>query len=1077
MTEVEVDASSTFIPQRVRYAFDGAKDFGQFRARRSFVYLHLFSGGEDMIAKHLVNFGEKEGLGVLTVSVDQLVDKSMDLLADEPYGCMIRGAAAHDFDGAHAGFPCGSFSTARLNAGKGPPPVRSLDHMYGLPGNSRSQQAEADRGTVLAVRAATLVKTVLDSQRSRRTPQVGTLENPPGSETKAEGPAWELPELREFLQGYKAVTAIYNTCAFMGKEKTKWFKPGRLSGCLDGLEKLARKCSCPGWMKHEPLVGKEMTAKAAKYPDALAEEIAKLVIDAWKLTLQLEYWRLMLESKKEQVSSLQLKWLQSKEKKQTGEKGRAGMLEASKRVWYGTNVKDDQTPLQQPSKKARREAENELFIGGMRNPGKSIQKLTRIQEAGRDVGRLWDRFLKEHPEALEIARSYGSADCQFNETVLKAWAKNLEFFLPTKEFEECVVKEPWEYTSPLNAKLCDAWLRYAGDPEGDLVRWIRDGCPLGMSVEIPSSGIYPSTDENNDEVEAAEEIVNQLDLDNYKSFTEDLEQAEAEIQRYVDRGFCLRLSSEEITNMFERGTMSRLALIVKQKEDGSLKRRVIIDLLRSGGNRRCHVPERIVLPRAVDVVEGARFLWHKRPQLAEQALREGWAKTAEEAQTWSMEAWSGDLADAYCHLGVHRSELCHCLAPSTRRGEHLLFRALLFGFRGAPLIMGRLSGALARLLQALGGVHETQCQMYMDDPLVLIQGSQERIHRTMALLWYTAGALGVQFSFKKGSKGTHVVWIGIRFEIFLATKIIALTVPKKMMEEVQALLRDWGGKGMIALRELRSCTGKLSWIAGVLPRTRWCVSILYAVIADCLRAQREGDHRGRSSKDPRDKHGLVHVKRIELRIFKELDPITVRSEPFEPEPASLGIITDASPRGIGAVLFDVDEQTGNLTALAAVEAEVTPEDAKWLGIPWNDPAGQGPLEGWAVLLAIKKWSSQLEARSIILKSDSVVALAMASKGSSKSPVLNWIGAELCIRAERLRLGRIIGQHVPGAWNIEADWLSRPHERGEMPARLREVPIKKLSEEHKRRCFVDPPGVLPTVWGASSECVSHAFEAL
>ena len=79
---------------------------------------------------------------------------------------------------------------------------------------------------------------------------------------------------------------------------------------------------------------------------------------------------------------------------------------------------------------------------------------------------------------------------------------------------------------------------------------------------------------------------------------------------------------------------------------------------------------------------------------------------------------------------------------------------------------------------------------------------------------------------------------------------------------------------------------------------------------------------------------------------------------------------------------------------------------------------------------------------------------------------------MCIRAERLRLGRIIGQHVPGAWNIEADWLSRPHERGEMPARLREVPIRKLSEEHKRRCFV-----LPTVWGASSECVSHAFEAL
>ena len=38
------------------------------------------------------------------------------------------------------------------------------------------------------------------AQRGRSVPPVGTLENPPGSETKEEGPAWELPELKRSCQ-------------------------------------------------------------------------------------------------------------------------------------------------------------------------------------------------------------------------------------------------------------------------------------------------------------------------------------------------------------------------------------------------------------------------------------------------------------------------------------------------------------------------------------------------------------------------------------------------------------------------------------------------------------------------------------------------------------------------------------------------------------------------------------------------------------------------------------------------------------------------------------------------------------
>ena len=43
-------------------------------------------------------------------------------------------------------------------------------------------------------RLVEVIGAILKSQRKRKVPQSGTLENPPGSETREEGPAWELPE-------------------------------------------------------------------------------------------------------------------------------------------------------------------------------------------------------------------------------------------------------------------------------------------------------------------------------------------------------------------------------------------------------------------------------------------------------------------------------------------------------------------------------------------------------------------------------------------------------------------------------------------------------------------------------------------------------------------------------------------------------------------------------------------------------------------------------------------------------------------------------------------------------------------
>ena len=398
---------------------------------------------------------------------------------------------------------------------------------------------------------------------------------------------------------------------------------------------------------------------------------------------------------------------------------------------------------------------------------------------------------------------------------------------------------------------------------------------------------------------------------------------------------------------------------------------------------------------------------------------------------YDYEMITADLTDAYCHLPVHPEEHANCLSPGVHPSETLMWVAMLFGFKGAPLLMGRFAACLARIWQSLVAPSEMQSQLYMDDPIWILRGPSSRRNRNLALLLYTARALGIKLAWHKGARGSQLSWIGVMFEVIQAEAMIKLTVPRKMMNEIKATLETWEQKGMVSLREVQQVTGRLSWVAGILPRTRWAVSIMYAVVADTKRAEEDERRRATKRADQRPKVGLVSVKRLELprrwcvALFKDPDKLALRTEPMEEKLPDFAIVTDASPQGIGALLATVDHNVGQtFTILEGLEIPVLEEDAKWLGVPWKESASQGPLEAWAVKLAFRRWTNRLEGKNVILRSDSVVALAMAKRLASPSPVINWLGAELAIRCEKHGTRRIITQHIPGKGLTSAVKLSR-----------------------------------------------------
>eukprot|EP00972_Heterocapsa_arctica_P000548 80864-Heterocapsa_arctica.AAC.1 len=89
-------------------------------------------------------------------------------------------------------------------------------------------------------------------------------------------------------------------------------------------------------------------------------------------------------------------------------------------------------------------------------------------------------------------------------------------------------------------------------------------------------------------------------------------------------------------------------------------------------------------------------------------------------------------------------------------------------------------------------------------------------------------ALGLAINWRKGRRGSDIEWIGVLLSIHLANGTITATLTAKFVRELTEEIDTFLSVGMIGIKRLRTFTGKMSWAAGVLPRTRWAVRILYS---------------------------------------------------------------------------------------------------------------------------------------------------------------------------------------------------------------------------------------------------------
>ena len=717
------------------------------------------------------------------------------------------------------------------------------------------------------------------------------------------------------------------------------------------------------------------------------------------------------------------------------------------------------------SQKKEQKLDQQDFVGGMKNPAEVVEGLPTLQNLGRRILGAWERLCGQNPQITKVGETYGSPDCVLEKKWVDRWKGELRKLTGAKGASTVKLKGKWAYQSPLDGNLFEAWGRRANDPETEVAKWIKDGVPLGINSNIRRCNILPPADDKHHQRELGDVGTAQSlreDIGNYVSVVEQREDAEAEIERLKGLGYAIAVRKEEVEAAgFEGVTISKLGLIVKTKEDGSKKRRIIIDLRRSGGNNKAFLPERLVLPRPMDAV---RMLRRLHASQAEE----------KEAHKRTMELVMIDISDAYMHLAIKEAEKGHCLAPALDDDHWLLFVALLFGYKTAPLTWSRVAAMVARLVQSIVPVEKGMHQVYLDDSLWALCGTLNERNRVLACILTTMAALGLKLSLNKGERGAAVTWVGIRFKLVAPDyDHLMVTLPEKFMNELQQQLEAWDNKGMISATELRKAAGRVAWLAGILPRAKWVTASLYATLyshEDDVNSGAEAERRAKR-KDSRPKDNLIPVKRVgKAKQWLTTYLAAAKERPirkfnlYKSGKAEATLMTDASPQGLGAILL----VNGRVTK--ALASPVTEHDAKLLGFEFGESSSQGVAETLAILVALKHWGRLLAAVNVevTVQSDSVTALALTQKFSNSGPALNFLGAELAVTCEALGLADLRPVHLPGTANKEADFLSRPETWAQvtLPAALEGIQIETPAERTTSWYRLPTPGPDTTEWQES-----------
>ena len=258
--------------------------------------------------------------------------------------------------------------------------------------------------------------------------------------------------------------------------------------------------------------------------------------------------------------------------------------------------------------------------------------------------------------------------------------------------------------SPWRWSLFKAMADRFEDPDTEIPFWLKQGAPMGLHAPIVPGGHFPQTAPDADvRIDSVDPMTgDDLNHGSFRAeFGDDPESAGLALVRHaVAAGFGEVFADRQSAATALGGPVlpAPLGTVSKERATGGWKHRLIQDLRVNGVNAAVGLPERLVLPRPVDLGK----------DLAELA--------AQREPGDGLKVGIVDFADAFMSVplaGAERRFNCAELpVPLTLgraplhpdeppAGRLIAWRVLGFGGRPNPLIFGRITSMLMRFAQAI----------------------------------------------------------------------------------------------------------------------------------------------------------------------------------------------------------------------------------------------------------------------------------------------------------------------------------------------------------------------------------------
>ena len=659
--------------------------------------------------------------------------------------------------------------------------------------------------------------------------------------------------------------------------------------------------------------------------------------------------------------------------------------------------------------KEMREGENEEALGGMRNPAESLKRLPSQGHGCIGVRRALADAINNDETALAVVLDIlsGVKTSGFHRD-LKAKARaNVRQALGLWPSGGDVER------SGLQPDVIEAMSALMIDPDSVLAHWLRHGAPLGASVPVEHTGVFPLDTHNRllspDELAVAEDVES---WENYSTAEEDPMACGEILDTMVQKGWSIVFEEPSEAEAFlgvSGLVLNRLGLIRKVKPDGTVKYRIVWDLRRSGVNLVILQGERVVLPRIADIVDSIREVG------------------VDDGQSQDVYMLGTDISDAFHQVPLDGREWQYTAAAF--RGKIYIFKVLVFGSVSAPTVWGRYAAWLGRSTAAV--LLDTACKMhiYVDDPIYVASGSREECARSfaMALLW--AEVVGFPLAWHKCDGGTSLEWIGARISV--TSGFTQVSIPEAKVSELKQICSGMLGSSTTTSREVRKLAGKCGFVAGLVPTMNPFIRSLWKMGAN--RGAGRANDTSPPGAMPQGRRGralpthLVFVSQIKrdltwIAAFMARQRGTLtRVHPWTklPESKRMRVSVDASPWGIGGVLSE------GVTPVAYFADDITTEDLRRFQASRGDSAFNTVWEALAILVGLRVWRELLgPLGSFEVRSDSLGALGATLRGSAKSPRLNVVIAEIMLDEAELSTRIEVLEHIPGVSNVWPDALSR-----------------------------------------------------